>query len=67
MNAIANMPYAVQHISYIVPARYFIAALRSIYLKGVGLSALWMETLLLVVFALSMLLAARVLFKKKMS
>jgi ABC-2 type transport system permease protein len=67
MNAIANMPPAVQHITYIVPARYFITALRSIYLKGVGLTALWLESILLLLFACVMILLSRLLFKKKLS
>lgn len=67
MNAIANMPSTVQHITYLVPARYFITALRSIYLKGVGLTALWLESILLLLFACVMILLSRMLFKKKLS
>ena len=36
---IASMPPALQVVTYIVPARYFLVALRSIVLKGVGLDA----------------------------
>jgi len=35
--AIENMPIPLQVITYIVPARYFIAILRGIYLKGIVL------------------------------
>jgi ABC-2 type transport system permease protein len=38
---IASMPVALQYISSIVPARYFVTALRGIVLKGLDLSLLW--------------------------
>lgn len=49
--AIENMPAAVQAISHIVPARYFIALLKGIFLKGVGWQVLWIELLFLAVYA----------------
>jgi ABC-2 type transport system permease protein len=48
---IRNMPAAVQAITYLVPGRYFLAALRGIILKGVGFGAVWPQFLLLVGFA----------------
>lgn len=50
--AIANMPVVVQGITYIVPARYFVALVKGIFLRGVGLSVLWPDALFLTVFAL---------------
>ena len=38
---IASMPAPIQAITYVVPARYFIVALRAIVLKGAELSAFW--------------------------
>ena len=35
------MPRGIQIVTYIVPARYFLVALRGIVLKGVGLAAIW--------------------------
>ena len=63
---IANMPAVIQAITYLVPARYFIALLKAIYLKGVGIRVLAGEGFLLVVFAASMLVLAVGLFKKKL-
>ena len=37
---IANMPQVIQMVTYLVPARYFVAILKGIYLKGVGLEIL---------------------------
>ena len=67
LNAINNMPAAIQAITYFVPARYFITFLRAIYLKGVGLSILYMEGVFLLIFALTMVIAANLIFKKKLS
>jgi len=53
--AIENMPLPLQFLTYIVPARYFIAILRGIYLKGIGLEILWVDALFLVVYALLMM------------
>ncbi len=46
-----NMPVAIRAVSYLFPGRYFVTAIRGIYLKGVGLSVLWPEALMLAVFA----------------
>lgn len=46
-----DLPAPVRAVSYVFPARYFVTAIRGIYLKGVGLEVLWPEALLLVVFA----------------
>ena len=52
---IASMPAAIRVITYIVPARYFLVALRSIVLKGAGLRVFWTQLLALVVYAAFML------------
>jgi ABC-2 type transport system permease protein len=58
--SIHNMPPPIQVITYIVPARYFIAAMRGIFLKGVGLEILWINVALLLLYtALMVLLAHR--------
>lgn len=48
---IENMPSAISVVSYIVPSRYFIAILKGIFLKGIGLEILWPQLLLLFVYA----------------
>jgi ABC-2 type transport system permease protein len=65
--AISNMPKAVQAITYIFPARYFVAILRSIYLKGVGLKFLWLDVFFLLAFTFIMITAAKRRFKKKVA
>jgi ABC-2 type transport system permease protein len=44
----------IQFLTYAVPARYFIALLRGIYLKGIGLEILWLNAILLTIYALIM-------------
>jgi ABC-2 type transport system permease protein len=48
---IRNMPVAIQIITYFIPARYFLFILRSIMLKGSGISAFWGQMGFLVLFA----------------
>jgi ABC-2 type transport system permease protein len=45
---IASMPLPLQMISNILPAKWFIIIIKAILLKGVGLSFIWEETLVLV-------------------
>jgi ABC-2 type transport system permease protein len=47
---IEYMPIPIQILSYFFPGRYFVEAIRGIYLKGVGLSVLWPEAMLLLAF-----------------
>lgn len=66
MYAIANMPLPIQVITHIVPARYFVALLKGVYLKGIGLDVLWLEALLLSIFGGSMIALANIRFEKKL-
>ena len=52
---IRNMPIIIQAITYILPARYFLVALRAIILKGAGLSAFWDQALILMAYAVIMI------------
>jgi ABC-2 type transport system permease protein len=64
--AIENMPLPLQIITYIVPARYFIAILRGIYLKGIGLEILWVDALFLAVYSVIMITIANRKFRFKL-
>ncbi len=48
---IREMPGIVQALTYVVPARYFLKALRGIILKGTGFSILWPQFVFLAVFS----------------
>lgn len=46
-----NMPWVIQQISRIFPARYFVAILQGVFLKGIGLPLLWANLLFLLIYA----------------
>ena len=48
---IRNMPWIIRAITYLVPARYVLEALRGIIIKGSGLLSFWPAVLGLVVFS----------------
>lgn len=52
---IANMPPALQLVTYVVPARYFLVALRGVVLKGVGFDVIAGSLGALVIFAVVVL------------
>jgi ABC-2 type transport system permease protein len=52
---ITSMPPAVQAVTHIVPARYFVAALRAVVLKGTSIDVVWPQMGALVIFASVML------------
>ena len=48
---ISSMPVFLQYVTTIVPARYFLVALRGVVLKGLGLPSLWQPVAALGVYA----------------
>jgi ABC-2 type transport system permease protein len=64
---VANMPKALQAIALFVPARYFITAVRGIFLKGVGPHVLWPYGLGMVLFGIAGLTLATRAFKKEIA
>jgi ABC-2 type transport system permease protein len=52
---IRNMPPVIQAVTYLIPAKYFLVALRAIILKGAGLAAFWDQVLSLAGFAVLIL------------
>jgi ABC-2 type transport system permease protein len=57
---ISSMPKALQLVTIVVPARYYIAALRAIVLKGVGLEMWWEQAVALIIYAIIVLALATV-------
>lgn len=62
---IASMPPAVQVVTHVVPARYFLVALRGIVLKGSSIGMFWRDLVALVVFAAAVLSLASVRLKRE--
>lgn len=62
-----SMPWFIRIIAYIVPAKYFLTALRSLFLKeGTGISVLYPEAIFLIVFGILFIIVAAKRFKKSL-
>jgi len=64
---IENMPVALQVITFIVPARYFVEILKGLFLQGVGFSVLWPQVLALVIYAVVIFNLARKKFSMRIA
>jgi ABC-2 type transport system permease protein len=62
---ISSMPRFLQLVTYAVPARYFLIALRGVVLKGVGIEAFGVELLALTAFALAVLALASIRLRRQ--
>ncbi len=61
----SSMPAVVQAITYVVPARYFLVALRAIVLKGADITAFWQDLVALAIFATVALTLAALRLKRE--
>jgi ABC-2 type transport system permease protein len=64
---IASMPAALRAVTYIVPASYYITVTRGVFLKGVGLEALWPQAVSMVLFAAVGVGLATLAFRKRIA
>lgn len=62
----APMPPAVKAVSDLIPLTYFIRIVRGIFTKGVGLSFLWNDVLVLAVYGAVVMVIAAATFKKRL-
>ena len=62
---ISGMPAVLQAVTLVVPARYFLAALRAIVLKGAGVAAYWPDLAALAVFALAVMALASLRLRRQ--
>jgi ABC-2 type transport system permease protein len=67
MFAIENMPLPLRLLTYLVPARYFLVVTRGIFLKGVGPDVLWVQGVLMVLYAVAGLALAVRAFRKEIA
>lgn len=67
MFPIANMPKAVQLLTYLNPLRYFLVILRGVFLKGAGLETLWPQAAALLAMGLAILLFTTRRFRKTLA
>lgn len=64
---VQNMPWPLRILSNIVPARWFIAALRGILLKGNGIADIWFDLFMLTLFAAAMIAMSTARFQRRVA
>lgn len=67
MFPIENMPLPLQYITSIVPAKWFYIIVKAIMIKGLGLAAIWRETLVLLGMTLFLLALSLKNFKIRLA
>ena len=60
------MPRILQWISYLMPLRYYLVIIRSLLLKGVGLEMIQFDVLAMTLFAVGIMTAAALRFRKRL-
>lgn len=67
MFPLENMPWPLRIISNVVPSRWYYIIVKSIMIKGLGISAIWKETLILAGMALFLLIVSIRKFKIRLA
>jgi ABC-2 type transport system permease protein len=65
MIPINSMPDVIRPVAYLVPATYYLVIVRGIFLKGVGVSIVWPQILMLTLLAAALVTLSFLRFKKK--
>ena len=63
---IANMPPAIQAVTYAIPLRYYAEIVRGVFLRGSGIAVLWPEALTLLLMGIAILAVAALRFRKRL-
>jgi ABC-2 type transport system permease protein len=63
---IRNMPVLVQYLTYVNPLRYFMQIVRNLFLKGVGVEALWPQIAALFLFGAAILILSALRFHRNL-
>jgi len=66
MFSISNMTRPLQVITHVIPARYFVAILKGLFLKGSTVRVLYTEALFLLVFGVLTFAVANKKFTKRL-
>jgi ABC-2 type transport system permease protein len=63
---IDQMPAVIRVVTRVIPARYFMSIIRSVFLKGTPIALLWSDLLALMVFATVLVFIATRAFRKQL-
>jgi ABC-2 type transport system permease protein len=66
MFPIENMPRAIQLATYLIPLRYFVEIVRGVFLRGVGVGALWPQILVLAALGAAIFALSATRFRKRL-
>jgi ABC-2 type transport system permease protein len=64
---IENMPWPLQALSHVIPARYLVHGLRGVLLKGNGIGVLWPDLVAMLLFTAVVLALATARFKRRVA
>jgi len=64
---IDQMPAAIQALTYVVHARYYVTILKAVFLKGSSAAALWAPIMALVVYAVAVAVLAARSFRRQLA
>jgi ABC-2 type transport system permease protein len=64
---IDQMPAAIQALTYVVHARYYVTILKAVFLKGSSAAALWAPITALVIYAVAVALLAARAFRRQLA
>ena len=62
----AMAPAFIQPITYLIPLRYYLVIVRSIFLKGTGIALLWDQVLPMALLGTAILMGSVFAFRKKL-
>ena len=63
---IYSMPESIQAVTYVNPLRYFMTIIRGVFLKGVGLKALWKDISALLLIGITLIFLSARRFSKRL-
>lgn len=63
---ISSMPVSIQYLTLINPMRYYLTIIRNIFLKGIGISCLWDEILVLIIMGVIVISLSSLRFRKNL-
>jgi len=66
MFPVENMPIVLRLLSYLVPSKWYYTIMKAVMLKGVGLSSIWLETLVLAGMTFILILINIKIFKVRL-
>jgi ABC-2 type transport system permease protein len=65
--ALSSMPQFLQWVSRLIPAQYFVAITRGVFLRGIGLEIIWVPVVGLALYAIAVIALSVRVFRKELA